>query len=83
MNYPERGTTVYQDVIYLLFFISTNFFILSAFVGIIFLIMLRCGYKSITIKFNKKNKLLKQSKNTEKIKEKFYFSKLEKKLKNK
>lgn len=83
MNYPDRGATIYQDLIYLLFFICTNFFILLVLCGIVFIVMLKCGYKSITIKFNKRNKLLKKIRHSQKIKEKSYLNKLDKKLKQK
>lgn len=81
MNYPERGATIYQDLVYVLFFLCTNIFILTALIGLVFVIMLSYGYKSITIKFNKRNKLLKQLKNKQKLKEKSYMSRLEKKVK--
>ncbi len=81
MNYPERGATAYQDLVYLLFFVCSNIFILVGLAGIVFLVMLKYGYKSITIKFNKRNKLIKELKNLQKRKEKSYISKLEKKMK--
>lgn len=80
MNYPERGATIYQDLLYLVFFVCTNVFILAALAALVFVIMLRYGYKSVTIKFNKRNKLIKQIKNEQKIKEKSYISRLEKKI---
>ncbi len=83
MNYPDRGATVYQDFIYLLYFVCTNLAILGLLGGLLFLVMLQYGYKSITIKFNKRNKLLKQIKHNEKIKEKSYMNRLENRVKKK
>lgn len=83
MNYPERGATIYQDLVYLVFFVCTNVFILAALAALVFVIMLRYGYKSVTIKFNKRNKLVKQLKNEQKLREKSYMNRLENKVKKK
>lgn len=82
MNYPERGATIYQDLVYVLFFLCTNVFILAALAGLVFVVMLNYGYKSVTIKFNKRNKLKKELKRLHKRKEKSYMSKLENKIKS-
>lgn len=79
----DRGSSVYQDLAYLFYFIITNAVIMTVLVGLIFVVMLQYGYKSVTIKFNKRNKSLKQTKHNEKLKETAYLSKLEKKIKKK
>lgn len=76
-----RGDSVYQDLSYILYFILTNMVIISIFVGLVLIIMLHYGYKSITIKFNKRNKLQKQIKKQQKRKEKQYLNSLEKRIK--
>jgi hypothetical protein len=82
-DYPDRGATAYQDFMYVICLLFTNILVLVAVIGIIFIFMLHYGYKSITIKFSKKNKLLRQIKHNEKMKEKSYIDRLDKKFKTK
>lgn len=77
MNYPDRGATIYQDLTYLVSLVFTNAIILGVLsLGLLFF-MTHYGYKTITIKFSKKNKYLKTLKKYQKHKEEKYLSKLE------
>ena len=76
----DRGSSVYQDLFYICYIVLTNMAILSALIfGIIFL-MFHYGYKGVTIKINKKNKLVKQLKKQHKSQEKKYLDRLENNL---
>ena len=79
----DRGSSVYQDLFYIAYIVLTNVAIMAALLfGLIFL-MAHYGYKSVTIKLNKKNKLIKALKNHQKSKETNYISRLENNLKDK
>ena len=79
----DRGSSVYQDLWYVFYMVVTNAAIMTVlFIGLM-VFMTHYGYKSITIKLNKKNKLIKQFKKHQKQKEKNYINRLETNLHSK
>ena len=83
MNYPDRGATIYQDLMYVASLVFTNAIILGVLSICLLFFMTHYGYKTITIKFSKKNKYLKTLKKYQKHKEEKYLGKLETNLRQK
>ena len=73
----DRGNTVYQDLWYIFYMVVTNAAILTVLFFCLLFFMAHYGYKSITIKLNKKNQLVKQLRKHQKFQEKKYINKLE------
>jgi hypothetical protein len=83
MQYPDRGSTVYQDLIYVFYMVATNAAIMSILLIALAFFMSHYGYKTIHIKFSKKNKYLKQLEKKQKRQEDRYIDGLHKKVKTK
>lgn len=77
MNYPDRGATIYQDLMYVVSLVFTNAIILGVLSVCLLFFMTHYGYRTITIKFSKKNKYLKTLKKYREHKENKYLTKLE------
>lgn len=83
MNNMDRGSSVYQDLIAIFYMVITNAAIMVALFGCLCFYMAHYGYKNITVKFKKHNKILKQLKQHRKLKENKYIDDLEKSVKKK
>lgn len=79
----DRGSSVYQDLFHIFYMVVTNAAIMATLIASVFLYMAHRGYKNITIKFKKDNKIIKQIKHNQKMKESAYISQLETKVKKK
>lgn len=77
----DRGSSIYQDLLYIFYMVATNAAILLVLFLCLVFFMAHYGYKTITIKLNKKNKFIKQLKKYRKLQEENYLDKLSTDLK--